>query len=42
MVDSEWQKNEAEKVAREVCFPGVTRIVNKLTVNPNRIPPFPV
>lgn len=32
-VASDWQKQEAERVAREVCPCGVTRIINELTVN---------
>lgn len=40
-VASDWQKQEAERVARVTCPHGVTRIINELTVNPDA-PPLPV
>lgn len=34
-VASDWQKQEAERIARAVCPSGVRRIVNEIRVNPN-------
>ncbi|HEX5414882.1 MAG TPA: BON domain-containing protein [Chloroflexota bacterium] len=39
-VASDWQKQEAERIARALCPSGVRRIVNEIRVNPN-LPPIP-
>lgn len=39
-VVSDWQKQEAERIARALCPSGVRRIDNNIRVNPN-LPPIP-
>lgn len=41
-VVSDWQKAEAERIARQVCPPGVRQIINEIRVNPNLHPIIPL